>query len=156
MAMALGREQIYATIVAQLTQVLLFPAGPFQYIGRRPVPIGTLALEQYPALILMESAEEYMRHTLFAPAKVILTMVALIQALDGVVANEESVAVLNNLADAVEDALQSYCGPTAQNVLGGLSQRAWIEGRQNVIPASYPQKFSEQYISIKIVLPHSR
>lgn len=154
--MAIGREQIYATLFLQLRQVLLFPNGPFNYMGRRPVPIARLELSQYPSLILVEESEAYLRDHLFAPAKVILAASLIIQDAEGIDPTEQNVPSLNNLADAVEDALQSFCQPTAQNILNGLVQQAWIEGRQVVITGSYPQKWSEQVMGIKMVLPHSR
>lgn len=154
--MALGREQIYGTLFAQLQQRLLAPNGPFNYMGRRPVPISRLSAEQYPALVLVETGEEYLRNVIFAPTKVILMASAIIQDFEGVTPDENNVGALNDLADSVEDALQSFCGPTAQNVLNGLVQQTWIEGRQVVITGSYPQKWSEQVMGIKIVLPHSR
>ena len=154
--MALGREQIYATLFEQLQQVLLYPVGPFKYMGRRPVPLGRLAGEQYPSLILVEMGEDYQRNVLYAPAKVILMVSAIIQNDDGVAPNELNVRALNDLADSVEDALQSYCTPTAQNILNGLVQQAWVEGRQVVITGSYPQRWSEQVMGIKLILPHSR
>ena len=154
--MALGRELIYSTLFEQLKQVLLYPAGPFNYMGRRPVPISKLGLEFYPALILVESTEEYQRSVLYAPAKVILGVVGIIQSYEGAEQTEANVTELNDLADAVEDAIQDYCTSTAQNILGGLVQQAWIEGRQVVVSGAWPEKWSEQFMGIKIVLPHSR
>jgi hypothetical protein len=154
--MALGRELIYSSLFAQIKQLLLYPAGKFMYIGRRPVPIAKLALEQYPALFLVEGNEDYSRNVLYTPAKVTLTIYAMIHTNEGAVDDETNVPDLNNLADMFEDALQSYCVPTAQNVLNGLVQHAWIEGRQVVITGAWPQRWSEQIFGVKIILPHSR
>jgi len=154
--MALGREQIYSALFAQISALLLSPAGPFQYAGRRPVSIGTLGAEQYPAFVLVEKGEDYDRSRLFAPAKVTLFADLYIWTLQGDVPDESDVSNLNTLADAVEDAVQSACGQTAQNTLSGLVQEAWILGRQVVTPGSYAQRQSEQIMGLAVTLPHSR
>jgi hypothetical protein len=154
--MALGREAIYSALFAQLAALLVWPLGPFNYAGRRPVSMGTIAAEQYPAFVLVEKGENYDRSRLFAPAKVTLLADLFIYSLQGEVPDESDVAALNMLADAVEDAVQAACGPTAQNTLGGLVQEAWILGRQVVTPGSYAQRQSEQVMSLAVTLPHSR
>ena len=154
--MAVGREAAYAALFQQISALLLSPAGPFNYAGRRPVSIGTLGAEQYPAFVLVEKGEDYDRSRLFSPAKVTLFADLFIYSLQGEVPDESEVAGLNGLADAVEDAVQAACGPTAQNTLTGLVQEAWILGRQVVTPGSYAQRQSEQIIGIAVTLPHSR
>ncbi len=154
--MALGREAIYATLFSQLAALLVWPAGPFNYAGRRPVSMSTIAPEQYPAFVLVEKGENYDRSRLFAPAKVTLLADLFIYSLQGEVPDESDVAALNILADAVEDAVQASCGPTAQNTLGGLVVEAWILGRQVTTPGSYAQRQSEQIMGLAVTLPHSR
>ncbi|MDA8051034.1 MAG: hypothetical protein M0002_13710 [Rhodospirillales bacterium] len=154
--MPLGREAIYSALFQQISALLLSPAGPFQYAGRRPVSISTLGAEQYPAFVLVEKGEIYDRSRLFAPARVTLLADLFIYSIHGDVPDESDVANLNALADAVEDAVQAACGPTAQNTLAGLVQEAWIEGRQIVTPGSYAQRQSEQVMGLAVVLPHSR
>jgi hypothetical protein len=153
---ALGREPIYSALFAQLAALLAWPLGPFNYAGRRPVSMGTIAAEQYPAFVLVEKGENYDRSRLFTPTKVTLLADLFIYSLQGEVPDESDVAALNMLADAVEDAVQAACGPTAQNTLGGLVQEAWILGRQVVTPGSYAQRQSEQVMSLAVTLPHSR
>lgn len=154
--MALGREAIYSALFAQIGGLLAAPAGPFNYAGRRPVSMGTIAAEQYPAFVLVEKGEEYDRSRLFAPAKVMLLADLFIYSLQGEVPDENDVSALNDLADAVENAVQAACGPTAQNTLGGLVLEAWILGRQVVTPGSYAQRQSEQVMGLAVTLPHSR
>lgn len=154
--MALGREAIYQALFSQISALIMAPAGPFQYAGRRPVSIGTLGAEQYPAFVLVERGENYDRSRLFAPAKVTLFADLFIYAMQGDVPDESDVSNLNALADAVEDAVEAACGATAQNVLGGLVQEAWILGRQVVTPGSYAQRQSEQVMGLAVTLPHSR
>ncbi|MGH7068574.1 MAG: hypothetical protein ACREFO_00985 [Acetobacteraceae bacterium] len=154
--MSLGREAVYSAMFTQISALLLAPYGPFHYAGRRPVSIGTLAAEQYPAFVLVERGEDYDRSRLFAPAKVTLFSDLYIYAMQGDLPDESDVSNLNALADAVEDAVQAACGPTAQNTLGGLVQEAWILGRQVVTPGSYAQRQSEQIMGLAVTLPHSR
>jgi len=104
--MALGREAIYSALFSQISVLLLVPDGPFNYAGRRPVSMSTLAAEQYPAFVLMEKGEEYDRSRLFTPTKVTLRADLFIYSLQGEVPDESDVSVLNGLADAVEDAVQ--------------------------------------------------
>lgn len=154
--MALGREAIYSALFNQIAAILLQPAGPFNYAGRRPVSIGTLGAEQYPALVLVEKGEDYDRSRLYAPARVTLYADLHVYSMQGDVPDESDVTNLNALADAVEDAVQAACGPTAQNTLEGLVQEAWILGRQVVTPGSYAQRQSEQVMGLAVTLPHSR
>jgi len=79
-----------------------------------------------------------------------------IYSLQGEVPDESDVSALNDLADAVENAVQAACGPTAQNTLSGLVLEAWILGRQVVTPGSYAQRQSEQVMGLAVTLPHSR
>lgn len=156
----IGRELIYSAFFLQLKNILLSTAvptpGPLNYMGRRPVPDSQLMPEQYPAGFLIEVGETYDRSRLFAPAKVSLLCNLTVISLQGDVPDETNVTDLNNLADAIESAIQSACGPTAQNTLGGLVQQAWINHRQLVITGSYPQRFSKQTFLVELVLPHSR
>ena len=135
---------------------MLAPAGVFNYAGRRPISIGTIAAEQYPAFVLVEKGEDYDRGQLFSPATVTLFSDLYIYSLQGEVPDESDVMTLNNLADAVENAVQAACGPTAQNTLSGLVQEAWILGRQVTTPGSYAQRQSEQIMGLAVTLPHSR
>lgn len=154
--MALGREGIYSALFSQISALLVAPAGAFNYAGRRPVSMGTLAAEQYPAFVLVEKGEDYDRRDLYAPAKVTLFADLYVYTLQGDVPDESDVSVLNNLADAVENAVQQACGATAQNTLNGLVQDAWILGRQVATPGSYAQRQSEQIMRLAVTLPHSR
>jgi hypothetical protein len=154
--MALGREAIYSALFGQISVLLLAPVGPFNYAGRRPVSIGTIAAEQYPAFVLVEKGEMYERSRLFVPARVTLLADLFVYSLQGDVPDESNVSNLNGLADAVENAVQAACGPTAQNTLSGLVQDAWIEGRQIVTPGCFGQPRSEQVMGLSVVLPRSR
>jgi len=152
----LGREAIYSAFFAQLKTALMAPTGPFNYSGRRPVPDSGLSEEQYPAFMMLEQGEIYDRSVLFAPARVSLLCNLSVISMQGEVPDETNVTFLNNLADAVEDAIQGACGPTAQLTLSGLVQECWINHRTLVITGSYPQRQSKQNFGIEIVLPHSR
>lgn len=154
--MSLGREAIYATFFAQLKSVLLSPAGPFLYLGRRSVAAGALPAEQYPAFFFLEIGEIYDRKVLLRPARVTLQATGVIQSMHGLIPDDSSTGEINNLADAVEDAVNSACGTTAQNTLNGLVQQAWIDSRQLTMPAMYSNVWSEQVMGITMVLPHSR
>lgn len=154
--MALGREKIYSAFFAQIYNILLAPGALFLYGGRRPVTLNGLSPDQYPAFFFMETGEIYDRTVLRAPARVSLLATLSIVSILGDIHDETNVPQLNNLADAVEDAVQRACEPTAQNILGGLVQQAWINHRQVVITGSYPQQTSTQNMGIEIVLPHSR
>jgi hypothetical protein len=154
--MALGREAIYSALFGEICALLVAPGGPFNYAGRRPISIGSIAAEQYPAFVLIEKGELYDRSRLFAPARVTLLANLFIYSMQGNVPDESDVSSLNGLADAVENAVQAACGPTAQNTLSGLVQDAWIEGRQIVTPGSFGQPQSEQIMGLAVVLPHSR
>jgi hypothetical protein len=154
--MALGRELIYSTFFSQITTLLLYPAGPFNYMGRRSIGLGKLANEQYPAFLFLEAGEDYDRKVLFRPARVTLFAKGIIQSLHGQIPDESMNARLNDLADIVEDAIQAACSPTAQNTLNGLVQQAWINNRQVTIPPGYSNRWAEQILGIEIVLPHSR
>lgn len=154
--MALGREAIYAALFSEISALLVAPAGPFRYAGRRPVSLGMLAAEQYPAFVMIERGEEYDRSRIFAPAKVTLQADLVLYSLLGEVPDECAVRALNDLADAVENAVQQASGPTVQNTLGGLVQEAWILGRQVVTPGAYAERQSEQVMRLAATLPHSR
>lgn len=159
MGSPLGRETIYAAFFAQLQAILLStanPPGPFNYMARRPIPDGSLGAEQYPALSMIEQGEIYDRSRLFAPARVSLLCNLSVVTIQGDVEDETNVTNLNNLADAVESAVQSACGATAQNTLGGLVQQAWINHRTLTITGSLPQRFCKQNFGVEIILPHSR
>jgi hypothetical protein len=154
---AIGREAIYSTFFAQLKSILLVSnGGPFGYMGRRAVALGGLASEQYPAFFFLEIGEIYDRHVLIRPARVTLQASGVIQSMHGIIPDDSSTADINNLADAVESAINSACGRTAQNTLNGLVQEAWIDSRQLVLPATYSNQWSEQILGITMVLPHSR
>lgn len=158
--MAIGREAIYSAFFNQLSPILLQspsnPSGLFFYGGRRPVPDTQLGEEQYPAFFLLEQGEIYDRSVLFAPARVSLLCNLSVVSLQGEVPDETNVTNLNDLADAVENAIQSACQPTGQLILGGLVQQAWINHRTLTITGAYPQRMSKQNFGIEMVLPHSR
>lgn len=157
--MAIGREAIWSAFFAQLNAILLssaMPPGPFNYSGRRPVTDQGLGAEQYPAFFLMETGEIYDRGVLYAPAKVSLLGNLSVVSDMGDIQDETAVTQLNNLADSVEDAIQSACGSTAQNTLSGLVQQAWINHRNLVITGSYPQRMAKMNFGVELVLPHSR
>lgn len=149
--MALGRENIYVAFFAQLNSILLTSVGgSFAYSSRRYKPLGNAAKELYPVFYLVEDGETYDRSVLFVPAKVILHSSIIIQTVTN---DPKSIPAteLNNLADEVENAINSFCGPTAQNILGGLVQEAWINNRQMKIAASIQERWSEQTLMIDLV-----
>lgn len=158
--MSIGREAIYSALFAQLESILLSTAsptpGPLQYMDRRPVPESGLQQEEYPAGFLIEAGEIYDRSVRFRPATVHLLANLSVVSLQGEVPDVTDVITLNNLADAIEDAIQSACISTAQNILSGLVQEAWINHRQLTITGSYPQRISKQIFMVEMVLPHSR
>jgi hypothetical protein len=152
----LGREAIYSAFFSQLQTALMAPTGPFNYSGRRPISDAALVGALYPAFIFTETGEVYDRTVLFAPARVTLLANIQISTICGDIRDDSSVTSLNNLADLVEAAIQSYCQPTAQNILGGLVQEAWLNHRQVVLIAQTTGNLSKFNMGIEIVLPHSR
>lgn len=151
---SIGREAIYSAFYRQVSPLLL--AAGIAWTGRRPVTEAGLGECQYPAVFFMEAGEIYDRTVLFAPAKVSLLMNLTIVSMQGEIPDESNVTQLNNLADLVESAIQSACESTAQNILGGLVQEAWINHRTQVITGSYAQRISKQIFMVEMILPHSR
>jgi hypothetical protein len=154
---SLGRETIYKAFFDQIaaSPFLLAPNGPFYVITRRPLTLMAGGECQYPMLQMREAGEIYDRTVLKAPARVTLLVQMVIQCIiefDG----DLVVTQLNNLADAVEAAIQSACDVTAQNTLTGLVQEAWINHRAQITLPSQASRVAEQVIMVEIVLPHSR
>lgn len=153
--MAVGREAIYQAVFDQLNSVLLVAnGGPFRFSSRRYAPVGTLGSGSYPAFFLTEMGEDYDRSVLFRPANVTLFAHVIIQTREQA-KNVITATEVNNLADAVEDALLAFVQTTGQNTLNGLVQEAWINSRQIQAIASIKAEFSEQDLTVEIVLPEA-
>lgn len=150
---SLGREEIYAAFFKVMEAELLAPTGPMSFMSRRYRPPGQLGQSQYPAMFLTEVGEEYDRSVLYAPASVKLFAHATIQTVNGNDPNAITATEVNNLADAVENAVSSTAKKTGQTILEGLVQEAWINGRQAQVIASSSARYSEQVIAIEIITP---
>lgn len=153
---SLGREAIYSAFYAQVSPLLLAPAGSFNYTGRRPVVPTGLGVCQYPAAYFVAAGEIYDRTVLKAPAKVTLMLNLVVDSMVATLEDESCIPDLNNLADEVEAAIQSACDVTAQNILGGLVQEAWINHRNQIILPAYGQSTARQIFMVELILPHSR
>jgi hypothetical protein len=105
---------------------------------------------------MTEAGEDYDRSVLLAPANVSLFVHIAIQTNDGTNPDTITAIAMNDLADAVEEAVTSATSRTGQSILGGLVQEAWVNGRQVVTAASSSNPFSEYVMATEIVLPRSR
>lgn len=153
----IGREAIYGRFFAYLKAQLHDAANaPFRYCNRRYRPPGQQSQEAYPLFYSVGAGEEYDRATLYVPAKVTLFAHITIQTLDGDDPEVVTETELNNLADAVEDAITAVASDTGQSILGGLVQEAWINGRQTHNPATSSGRYSEQIIAVELIRPRIR
>jgi hypothetical protein len=153
----IGREAIYSRFFGYLKAQLHDPTGsPFKYCNRRYRPAGQQGQEEYPLFYCVGAGEEYDRSTLFAPAKITLFAHITIQTLDGDDPDVVPEIALNNLADAVEDAVTAVASRTGQSILGGLVQEAWVNGRQTHNPATSSGRYSEQIMAVEMILPRIR
>ncbi|MDE2100861.1 MAG: hypothetical protein KGL39_26680 [Patescibacteria group bacterium] len=151
--MSLGRESIYSSFFNLLKSQLIAPTGPFFFGSRRYRPPGQLGQAQYPAFFLTEVGEDYDRSVLYAPANVKLFAHITIQTINGNDPNAITATEINDMADAVEDAVSAAATETGQNILNGKVQEAWINGRQAQVIASISARYSEQVMGVEIVLP---
>lgn len=166
--MSQHRELIYSTLFQQLVDYLLagtpgrsngaiWTAGssptlvsPFLTGGRRKQPLGSLAANQYPAFWLIERGEQYRRTLMGGPANITLISYVQIETMAGADPNSASATQLNNLADAVEDAVEGPLSGT--NQLDGLVLQSWISGREVITLASGPGTWSIQLMEIETIL----
>ncbi len=158
--MALGREAIYAALFSALQKALLAPAPPgFAQALRRPLNLAAPPLiGTFPAFALVEAGEGYDRPSAFLPARVMLTPSLYIYMMTTVKEPTDTTqtAAFNDLADAVEDAINDLADSTASVTLGGLVQKVRLGGRQVVTPPSEFNAVAAQRFALQIVLPHSR
>ena len=149
----LDRESIYAALFAQLKAKLLDPVGPIKTMDRRYRAVGTLAPPQYPALMLVERGELYTRGQNYGmPPKVSLYAHAVIQNNDGENPSTVTATALNELADAVEQAV-IWTGDQAKPALFNLVRIAWVNGREVQYIAQGQEIFSVQDIEIEMIWP---
>lgn len=148
----IGREAIYSTFFAYMSNRLLTPTGPFHTASRRRAPVATVQKENVPAFYLVEEGELYDRSVLLAPAKI--TLMAHIIVVGRYMDDPTLIPAIeiNNLADAVEEAVNDVVLPTSQQILGGLVQEAWINSRQIINTGSVQQRFSEQDILVELIV----
>jgi hypothetical protein len=152
----IGREKIYEAFYRYLKAQLEAPTGSFGYSSRRYRPPGQVGSSQYPCFYAVGIGEEYDRTELYVPAKITLFTHVTIQTDNGADPDAITETEINNLADEVESAVTNAAEDTAQVILGGLVQEAWINGRQAHIPASSSGRFSEQVLAVELILPTIR
>ena len=118
--MNVAREQIYSALFA-----LLQGAASFKTVGRVWVPSNKLDPPQLPALFMVENNEHAMQTAPGRPAKWLLDVDVVIYARnEGEIQTPGSESyvhaiALNNLLDAVENALAPAAATNVQS-LGGL------------------------------------
>jgi hypothetical protein len=127
--MNVAREQIYSALFA-----LLQSAANFKTVGRVWVPSNKLDPPQLPALFMVENSEHAVQTAPGRPAKWLLDVDVMIYAHNegesqpAGAENYVPATALNNLLDAVENALTPAAATNVQS-LGGLVHHCWIEGK---------------------------
>jgi hypothetical protein len=194
--MALGREAIYGQLFnelqtlcattnpdaqAQMLAIGLKPLPkvanpPFVFGGRRWIALSTERMDQYPSLMLVEKGETYERELTFAPAKVTLVAHVIVQTASGQNPDDVPAILVNNLADAVEDVIETGAGRFGRganklaipNLDIPISDPDYdsiaydpgsvfvcrISGREVIYPAISEQVFSEQIFEVEIIATH--
>lgn len=167
--MSQGREQIYSTLFTSLVNALLVTpvqapgaiwqaagtptlAKPFLVASRRTRPLGTLGKGQYPCFYFYEKGEEYQRRLIGGPPIVTFVSYIRLESNLGDDPNLVTAVEVNNLADAVEDAVEGALPGT--NRLGGLVFECWISGREVVEVSTGPNRFSAQILEIETIVTH--
>ena len=144
--MAIQRERIYSALFDLLTPMGPEGVGPqiFQFVSRRVVPVSKLTPQMQPALFMVESGEEWRQEHLRMPPVVLLYAdLYCLQRFDSRSTTAPSI-VINGLMDQLDDALNPLPGIGAQ-ILGGLVQRAWVEGS---ITEYFPSTDSMQSMTV--------
>ena len=108
------------------------------------MPVSQLTPENQPALFLVEVGEKYVQEHLQIPPVVYLTAQLYICQFFSSAFTDVPATIVNNLLDALEDALIPDPG-VGVLTLGNLVQRAWISGR---VTDSFPSTQGQQAISI--------
>ena len=151
---SVGREAIYEALFQLLNQQLLSPTGPYLYSSRRRMPASQITTDNSPAFFLTEEGEIYDRSVLSAPTKVtLLAHVHIISIINDPLAIPA--ITINDLADAVENAINMNVISTSQQILSGLVQEAWINSRQVQSIATLENRYSEQDILLEVILGRS-
>lgn len=149
---------------------------PFVFGARRYIALSASRMDQYPALILQEKGETYERETIYGPAKVTLVAHVIAQTASGQSPDDVPAILVNNLADAIEDAIETGAGrfPRGSNKLvipnldipptdpefgevGGDYETVLVcrvSGREVIFPALAEQVFSEQIFEVEIIATH--
>jgi hypothetical protein len=181
---SLGREKIYSALFnvlqtqaaqtnpaalesiknAGLTPLPVVSAPAFKFASRRYTSVGKLESTQYPALMMQEMGETYHRETLMrGPANVDLVSHVIIQTFGGQDPNVIPAIEVNNLADLVEDLIETGAGQFLQGASllaqdpdapGGLVFECRISGREVVYAAVNDQVYSQQNIEVEIIATH--
>jgi len=129
-----SREAIYAALFAQLQAInanLVLGAPAIQTFGRRLMPASRVDLQ--PALLMIETSEEYEHTAISVPPKVTLVANVLIYTRDGADPNAISATSLNGLLDSLEVTLNPIF--PGEQTLDGLVHWVRIVGRQTIYDA---------------------
>ena len=119
--------------------------GPhiFQFVSRRPVPVSQLTPQMQPALFMVESGEEWRRELRMPPIVLLFADLYVLQRFDSRSTTAPFI-VINQLMDQLDDALEPLPGIGTQT-LGGLCQRAWVEGS---VTEYFPASSSMQAMTV--------
>ena len=142
-----SREAIYAALFAQLQTInanLVAGAPAIQTFGRRLVPCSRVDLQ--PALLMIETSEEYEHTAISVPPKVTLVANVLIYTRDGVDPNAASAIALNRLLDSLEGTLSPVL--PGEQTLDGLVHWVRIAGRQTIYDAV--QDFTQATTTVEL------
>jgi hypothetical protein len=130
-----SREAIYAALFAQLRTInsnLVLGAPAIQTFARRFMPASRIDLQ--PALLMLESVEEYEHPATSVPPKVVLTVQVFIYTRDGSDPNAISATNLNRLLDSLEATLNPVF--PGEQTLSGLVRWIRIAKRQTIYDAA--------------------
>lgn|GEM_PF-1457909 len=130
-----SREAIYAALFARLQAVnttLAAGAPAIQTFTRRFVPTSRMDLQ--PALVMVETGEEYDYPGAGLPARIVLAARVFIYTRDGADPDAVSATALNRLIDSIEASL--FAVFPGEQTLGGLVKWTRMARRRTVYDAA--------------------
>ena len=142
-----SREAIYAALFARLQTInsnLVAGASAIQTFSRRFVPASRVDLQ--PALLMLETGEDYEHPAFGVPPKVTLTAQVLIYTRDGTDPNAVTATGLNRILDSLDAALTPVL--PGEQTLSGLVQWVRIARRQTIYDA--PQDVTQATTTLEI------
>lgn len=126
----MSREAAYGALLSTLQTALKAPTGPFVIVEERMRPWASVNTAEYPALFLHIKPERITPSKYEPPIRV-LTAELWVYVWTGEQPQVSKRAPLSALLDAIDAALAP--DPiTENNTLGGVVNRAWIEGMQDI------------------------